>query len=201
MINTESLALQSLKNSSIDVLTLKYEWIAVVASLRILNRELKAFVLHLRWGNWRIYSRLCLSLILKGKSTGLLSPTTWIWSASSSIGCFWCGLFLRTPVTSTALPNVSNLNKRKKKKRRTQSWYFMYVHCSYQKLSGENYLQGIKILTDHSALNWRQSAMTAKSYHHSRGERDLSSEVEQSEPTPVLWHLLPIQHLKLLPIL
>lgn len=60
----------------------------------------------------------------------------------------------------------------------------MYVHCSYQKLSGENYLQGIKILTDHSALNWRQSAMTAKSYHHSRGERDLSSEVEQSEPTP-----------------
>lgn len=48
--------------------TLKYEWIAAVASLRILNRELKTLVLHLRWGNWRIYSTLCLSLILKGKS-------------------------------------------------------------------------------------------------------------------------------------
>lgn len=34
--------------------TLKYEWIAAVASLRILNREPKTLVLHLRWGNWRI---------------------------------------------------------------------------------------------------------------------------------------------------
>lgn len=50
------------------VLTLKYEWIPEVASLRILKRELKTFVLHLRWGNWRIYSSPCLSLILKGKS-------------------------------------------------------------------------------------------------------------------------------------
>lgn len=48
--------------------TLKYEWIAAVASLRILNRELKTLVLHLRWGNWRMYSKPCLSLILKGKS-------------------------------------------------------------------------------------------------------------------------------------
>lgn len=39
-----------------------------MAWLRILSRELKAFVLHLRWGNWRTYSTPCLSLILKGKS-------------------------------------------------------------------------------------------------------------------------------------
>lgn len=43
-------------------------------------------------------------------TTGLHSPTTLICLASSSTGCFWCGLFLRMPVTSTALPNVSNLN-------------------------------------------------------------------------------------------
>ena len=60
--------LHSVRASFTDVLTLKYEWIAVVASLRTLSRELKAFVLQRRWGNRRIYSRLCLSLILKGKS-------------------------------------------------------------------------------------------------------------------------------------
>jgi len=41
---------------------------AVVASLRILSRELKAFVRHLRWGNCLVYSREWRSLILKGKS-------------------------------------------------------------------------------------------------------------------------------------
>lgn len=68
IINIKSVALHSAKTSFTDVLTLKYEWIAVVASLRTLSRELKAFVLQRRWGNCRIYSRLCLSLILKGKS-------------------------------------------------------------------------------------------------------------------------------------
>lgn len=60
------------------IFTLKYEWIAAVASLRILNRELKALVLHLRWGNWRIYSTACLSLILKGKSWNqTMQQKTW----------------------------------------------------------------------------------------------------------------------------
>lgn len=60
------------------IFTLKYEWIAAVASLRILNRELKVLVLHLRWGNWRVYSTACLSLILKGKSWNqTMKQKTW----------------------------------------------------------------------------------------------------------------------------
>lgn len=72
-------------------------------------------------------------------TTGLHSPTTRICSASSSMGCFWWGLFLRTPVTSTAQPNVSNLKRRGKKERVSMStlhtWGWMV----------KDYLQGIKL--------------------------------------------------------
>lgn len=63
--------------------TWKNEWIAAVASLRILRRAPSALLLHRKCGNCRTYSSGCLSFILKGndyKQQAKKHKTMRIWS-------------------------------------------------------------------------------------------------------------------------
>lgn len=77
-------------------------------------------------------------------------------------------------MTSTALPNVSNLRviiKETKVEDRVRT----STVCNLETLKKRK--ERTEVLTAHPGLNQPQSAMTANSSHHSHGKRDLSSEV------------------------
>lgn len=137
-------------------------------------------------------------------TTGLHLPTTLMWWASSSTGCLGCGLLLRTPVTSTALPNVSDLRMKSKYteiKMKLKTLYSTYIGISHSIglwINMSSFFSCLhQALTDHSTLKKQQSAVAADNCHQWHGGRDLPSELWQTEPIPTSKRKLGIYCIKL----